>query len=351
MKRSWSCSKGSVLVVSLWAIVFFGVITLLLSARTGSQVSVIKRFKDDSSLRLAADSGISYALDVIRRVQDKTADSQSALPADYYWFKDTEIFKEAQMPGDSHLSFMVGHLEPAESEGTSNFVAGLEDESSRININKISESVFAKIYAAADSELGSAKAETLAKATLQWRDRKEPFLEFGHALQGDHSGFGSVEELLLVSGMTSTLWNKLRDHLTVYGKGINLNTVSKETLMLLGIADSLAGRIVSTREGSQSVPATGAGKSTGTETNSKDRPFDNLGDLEQKIGVSSEEDAALQVFSSLWIFDVDTLRFLSVTWVLSKDSPAEPGKTGRWYKVGIECVAGLDGQLLYLREI
>ena len=325
--------KGSVLIVSLWAVVFFGIVSIFVSARTNSQVNVIKRFKHDTASRLASSSGVSYALDVIRKRQTKVVDSQAQAEEDYFWFENPETFKEIQLPGQASPFFRVGHKT---AEG---LVVGMADESARININKADESIFTKIYMGAGGEaaLNASQAEALARATTEWRDRKEPFLEFGHALEGDHSGFGCVEELLVVPGMTLPLWNALKDRLTVYGKGLNLNTVSKETLLLVGISDSLAERIISTREGGDTSSAEeGKAKTAG------ERPYSDLGDLEQKIGVSSEEDAALQEFSSFWIFDVDTFRFLSLTWMSPEDQ--RPG-------TGVECVAILDGQLLTYREI
>ncbi len=226
----------------------------------------------------------------------------------------------------------IGHEEFDAATDARRFVFGLQDEGSKININKAPEEALARLFASATP--GSIGAE-LARATVVWRERQEPFAEFGHQLSGNGAGFGSPEELLLVPGMTPATLMKIKEHVTVYGEGqTNLNTVSKDTLVVLGVQESLAERIVAYRR------AVTAGE----------KPFSSLGDLTQKVGVSSEENAQLQNISTLWGTDAETFRFIARvsdghgSGEDAKEPSALPGR-------GVECVVSLEGDVLFLKNI
>jgi hypothetical protein len=65
----------------------------------------------------------------------------------------------------------------------------------------------------------------------------------------DHK-FQSIEELLLVRGITRDLFEKVEPFVTVYGEGVvNINTAAREVLIWLGMDDSLADKTMAFRAG------------------------------------------------------------------------------------------------------
>ena len=142
---------------------------------------------------------------------------------------------------------------------------------------------------------------------------------------------GSIEEWLLVPGMTLELWNRLKSSVTVYGSGkVNLNTVSKETLMVLGVSNSLADRIIAYRK---SVECASSAATCAPA-------FLDLGDLTQKIGVNSEDFSQLENLGQLWGFSPEIFRFVS--------QASDRNKQG----VGaVECVIDKKGSILFLKEL
>jgi len=314
MKRK----NGSVLIVALWAVVFFTMIAITLGVRVRSQVHNLKRFTEAARLKSTAYSGVSYAADWMRR-QSK-ASEESAPPAQ----AAAPEWKNVPLP-DGEV-FSIGHDEAGE------FKPGFFDEQSKININTASERVLTALYAGTD-EAGKDRAAELAKNTIGWRQRKEEFLEFGHKLGGSGAGFGSPEELLVVPGMSEKVWDKIKERLTVYGRGrTNMNTVTKESLTSLGIDASLAQRIVDYRVQFAKEHAL---------SKEPERPFHDLGDLTQKIGVNAEEDKELQNLSELWSFDSETFRFRTV-------AALDARTRGR---AALECVINKKGRILFLKEI
>ncbi len=323
MNRKGAWSRGSIAIVALWALTFFAMLTVTLAARIQSQISFIKRFQDSSRLEQTASSGISYAIQVLRK-KAPVEEAQAQGDARFRGFEKNSFM------GPGGTGFQIGHYEMNGQTRELEFVFGFQDEESKINVNKAAEEVLARVYQNA-GQLSEDQAKGLAHASVEWRARQKEFLEFGHKLGKDGAGFGSLEELLLVPGMTSALLERLADHLTVFGEGrVNMNTVSVGTLKALGVSESLALRIDQVRQAQL-----GALK---PDDASDLKAFNDLGDLTQKVGVSAGEIDQLQNIASIWGFESKTVRFVS------------RASNGRITRRGMECVASRDeGRLLFLR--
>jgi hypothetical protein len=132
--------------------------------------------------------------------------------------------------------------------------------------------------------------------------------------------------------MTHEAWSEIRPHLTLFGTGpVNMNTVSSQTLRILGVSESVSTRILDYR-------ATHAALLP-TDPASLEEPFRDLGDLKQKIGVSPEEDTELQNIASVFGFRSDTFRFFAYA-----DDASTTTHTG------YDCVLTRKGALLSLQD-
>jgi type II secretory pathway component PulK len=57
--------------------------------------------------------------------------------------------------------------------------------------------------------------------------------------------------------MNRAIFDKIRPFVTIYGPGgVNINTASREALVAVGIADTLAAKVLAYRAGSDSIPGT-----------------------------------------------------------------------------------------------
>ena len=293
MERLMKNERGSILIVVLWAVIFFSLVAVTLGVKAREQIHSLERFVRSARLKPLAYSGLSYVVGCFGQ-------------------KDCQPSSELALP---HGKFSLA----------------ITDEQSKINLNTASEKVLTALCSSSE-EVGKDRAQELAKSTVVWRQRKEEFAEFGHKLSANGAGFGSVEEWMVVPGMTEKLWTKIKNSLTVYGPGrTNMNTVSEETMILLGISPSLAKRITDTRA-----------ELMGDGPFKKDKKaFTDLGDLTQKVGVSSEENAQLQNLLELWGFDTETLRIQSTA---SSPSTGPAAST-------LECVLDKKGRILYLKDM
>jgi general secretion pathway protein K len=300
--------KGSILIVTLWIMVFFGALVAVFSARVNSQTATIRRLTESVRARTLAYSGVGYVIGLIREPGALAAEEAKPLVSSL-WLNNPALFRNVALYEGSTDLFSIAYQDELQQR-----VYGLRDEESRININKVPAEVFRRLYTSAEG-MTLDDANNLAQETVKYRQKNL---------------FASVEELQLVPGMNGAVLGKILPYLTVYGNGlVNFNTVSKDTLLALGIDVSLTSRIVDYREFRRSELA--------QQKNAQEEPFNDLGDLTQKIGVSPEEEKELQNIGSIWTGKSATFRFLSLL-----NFP-----DGR-VRAGFECVADRRGEILFL---
>ena len=74
--------KGSILIVTLWVMIFFGALVAVFSARVNSQMATIRRLTESVQARTLAYSGVGYVLGLIRG-QDASAEEVKPLVSGY----------------------------------------------------------------------------------------------------------------------------------------------------------------------------------------------------------------------------------------------------------------------------
>jgi|GEM_PF-574400 len=165
-----------------------------------------------------------------------------------------------------------------ESLMDASYMATIEDEGSRIDLNDLNSKVEAvrknarqqilNIFHAKvtdDSEFrteyGSFNFEELVNNITDWMTSKSSSLNGGDKkskyadLKSDNfppnRGFRTLQEMRFVAGMTDVFFEILESRVTIYGmKGINPNLATKEVLRSLdvGITEEIAGAIITRRE-------------------------------------------------------------------------------------------------------
>lgn len=137
----------------------------------------------------------------------------------------------------------------------------ISDESGKINVNKITDDTktgFIKFLTA--HKLEELVAETITDSILDWLDEddlhhingaeKDFYATLPEPYEPKNGPFESIEELVLVKGITPQIFELLRDHLTIYGSGkININFASREVLLSVpGMPLEMAEAIVQLRK-------------------------------------------------------------------------------------------------------
>lgn len=268
--------SASLLVITLWVLLILSSLLLSVSYAARSQIRYARHLNQRSKLYYLARAGIEKATAVLVNQErpQHTAFSQAAL-------NSPELFKDISL-GEG---FVTLSYEFQERPGSDKIIFyGIEDESSRIDINKAPPKILKKMLERI-AGLEKEEALELAKAIVAWRSQPTAELEqYYRQLEPPYENKGSdfeiLEELLLVRGMSLGVFGKIREMITVYGtEKVNINTAGVSVFYALGLNKDLSRRIIEYRSGPD-------GK-VGTD---KDNLFKKPTDL-RKVGFLFTEDS------------------------------------------------------------
>ena len=235
--------KASILILTLWVLSFLAVFALGLGRIVSAQLHLAAHFQNRLKMYYLATAGIERAIVELKADEDFNRDSLNEKWA------NSEAFVE--MPfGDGYISLSI------------------EDETGKININKVSLAILKSVLETA-GEVEPEEAADIANAIVDWRD-VDIIVSTGGA-EGDYyehlkvpypcknGKFQILEEILLVKGMTPEIYSKIAGIITVYGGGkVNINTAQECVLRALGLSSELAARIVKFRRGNDKIEGTEA---------------------------------------------------------------------------------------------
>jgi type II secretory pathway component PulK len=243
-----SRETGSVLIVCLWILTTLALLALGLSYRLRIGLRLAAHQWDEIRLVQIAKLGTAAAMVAVQ----KSTASYAAL--NQPWSHDPDRFRNRLVRGGT---FTLEHRRENPAAGET-LLFGLEDEAGRINLNTAPRLVLESLFAAAPE---------VVPALLDWRDADSNPQE-GGAEDAEYQNLPrpyacrngalrSVEELLLVRGVTPLLFQEVKNLVTVYSAGpVNINTAAPETLRAMGLTDNLVNAIAEFRRGSED-PAEG----------------------------------------------------------------------------------------------
>ncbi len=233
--------NGAVLVIVLWVLAMLTAIGMGMSYRSGLDIrraSAVTGKTQSLALAQAAIQRVGYELARDNASYDAWTDP---------WSNNKDLFDRYRMQTGSYT---VAHKIP----GSEQTLYGAGDEQSRLNANTASKEMWERLLRAED------ESPDLAEAILDWIDadsnaRFHGAEAYDYAL-GDNpyrprnGKMLMPEELLLVKGVTPSLFAKLAPHLTVVGDGrVNINTAGERVLSAIGLPADLVDKIARYRKG------------------------------------------------------------------------------------------------------
>lgn len=293
--------KGSILILTLWSICTLSVLAVALSYQVRQKIMLVKRLDERSSLRLISDAGLKTAIAEFKKENLKNYDALQD-----NWSNNAYVFKG--------INFGVGICDVCyniydEQAKIAKLRYGLIDEERKININKADLATLERLFKVA-LDFDEMDAQELAASIVDWRDSdSELSIPLGSAEDSDYrnlrypyeakdASFETLEEVKLVKGVNSQIFEKVKGYITIYGSGkVNINTASRHVLLALGLSESIVNRIISFRSGEDGIAGT-----------ADDKVFDEPGGIvakfSQYVRLSDSELAGLSAVSE---------RFLSTT--------------------------------------
>ncbi|MCF7872902.1 MAG: general secretion pathway protein GspK [Candidatus Omnitrophica bacterium] len=328
--------KSSVLVLTLWILSLLVVFSIGIGQNVRAHLNFASHIKKRVKNYYMAKGGIEKAIAVLESDQDLGVDNLSES-----WANDQDLFKQLPLNG-GYLTISY----TLDNGGQQQVLYGVEDECSKININKVSKDILSSLLERIGG-LESEQAIDVAAAIKDWRDADQ-LVSLGGAEENYYQGlkepyqcsdseFELVEELLFVKGMTQELFSKIKKLVTVYGQGkININTVDALTLYALGLNKDFAQRIIEYRQGSD--------LKDGTED---DNLFQSVGAIRGMKALFTEESTQLNTLISKNLFTVVTNTFRINSLAKTRK---EEGGVGRYIECVVKRDKGNQSEIVYWRE-
>jgi general secretion pathway protein K len=307
--------RAFVLIMALWALAFLTVLALSVGMGTRQKIIMLGRLEDRSQAQFAAEAGVKKAVAVLLDDLENNLSLYSP---------------EAKVRRHNNPEFSVIELAGKKVEVVCKFPDdrsnrvieryGLCDEHSKININTADAGTLTRLIAQV-LPLDPDGSRLLAAAIIDWRDygKREATgffsddyyknLEFPYDMK-EHP-FERIDELLLVKGMNNISYESLRPFITIYGDGkINVNTVSRRVLIVLGLDEAVADKLLKSRRGQDDQEAT-------PDDHIFLKTFDIPAEVNSFISLEENEMRQLDALNAADIFSTDSNIFGFTSRVLS----------------------------------
>jgi general secretion pathway protein K len=236
--------QGIALIMVLWVITIMMVIVLSFSLSSRTETFATLVFKEDKERKFIAEAGVERA--IMELFYHRMYRNQQVT------LQGREVWKTDGTP----YTVQVG-------DGAC--IIRITDESGKIDINTASDIILRTFFLS--FELEQDIVDTIVDSIMDWRDaddlkrlhgaESEYYLSLPSPYRAKNADFESVEELLLVKGITPEILygspekKGTIEFLTVVGKArqINIMTAPKEVLMAIpGIDQGKADEIITLRE-------------------------------------------------------------------------------------------------------
>lgn len=256
--------RGSLLIVALWVLVFLSIVAVLTGSMVRQQITALERIETRSRLRAMAESCAHRVVAIICSTNTEIKDSSPTADClNDYWANNPQQFKKVEC-GNGACSVKYSYVDYLTGNQATTY--GLMDEERKVSINHASIDTLQRLFIVA-AQLDNEKALLLAQSVIDWRDQDDIFhgsepasseytlyMNSGSGYGPTNSFFSSPEELLLVRGMDSKIFSRIRDYITVFTDGaINLNTAPAQVILSLGLSDIFVDTLLHFRSGPNMV--------------------------------------------------------------------------------------------------
>lgn len=241
--RCSACSRASILIVTIWVLVFFTLLSTAFYNLFSGRLRLVERLRNRPLAEQAAYSAVELA-----RFEMVTDGGYADSLKEFAGARGKEL-------------------------GPASFTCAVSDEQAKININYAEAAVLARLPGMNMDMAGAIAASKIRP-------------------------FEAIEELRLVDGISAEAYEGIKGYITVYGdRAVNINTASEAVLAAIGMDPGLVEKVVRFRQGDDLQAA------TADDMVFHDRGT-IVADLEKSIVLTLREKAQLTNLSGLGILGV-----------------------------------------------
>jgi type II secretory pathway component PulK len=336
MKKKEPKKEGSILIIALWSICLLSTLAVILGFGVRQKLILVKRLEERDKTYFLTEAAVKRAIIEIKK---ESENSYHALSQG--WSNNSSAFKGIVMgDGKFDVSYEIigGQDKTAPTTGY-----GMIDEESKININKADPATLIRLFHLAGLE--DAAAQDLAFSVIDWRDSDSElsvptgsaensyYRNLAYPYEAKNGDFEVLEELLLVKEVTSDVFQKVKNYITIYGSGkVNINTACEAVFLALGLSRDTAEKIISYRNGKDGLAAS-------ADDNIFRNPFELVERLSQLYRLSDPELAELESISEKTVVKSEHF-FIRASAKLNHVKFASQ----------LNCVINSSGRILYCAE-
>lgn len=254
--------KASVLILSVWAVIFLAVLAAQVGLHIRQRASVLSRLETNSQQHYIADAGIKKAISSLRLDLSRNKGLYSSY-GKYFRHNNAEHFeaiKVGSVMAEVSYTYFGGGI------GLPKKQYGFVDEERKINVNTEERNVLLRLIQHT-ANLTFDEARDITDAIIDWREMGESqvtgfysdsyYTNLQYPYEPKNAYFELIDELLLLKGIDESIFEKIRPFLTVYGNGrVNINTASPAVFLAFGLETVLIDKILQVRRGLDNIENT-----------------------------------------------------------------------------------------------
>lgn len=254
--------RGSILILSMWVLAMLATFAVNIGLLVGQRIKLLSRLEDRSQLHFITESGFKMGLAVLQA--DLIQNQFGYTPASkVHLHNNPESFKNQKIGNGSFtLQYILRHGDFEDAV----LRYGVSDEERRLNLNYATRGEIIRLLQLVVTH-DESELTRIADGIIGWREFGDSQLsgfysdDFYQTLDKPYSPknaeFELFDELRLVQGVTSEVYEKLLPYVTIYGDGlVNVNTAPYEVLYALGLSDEAAQKLIQVRSGQDGQNAT-----------------------------------------------------------------------------------------------
>ena len=295
-----SDERGGILILAVWTLVMLSLFLAALHFQVRGRLRFVQQTEIRDRLRDTAEAGIRFAM-----LQASQGDREAADSLRSRWSDSPNLFKDQEVPGGT---FTVHWKEEG---GKIHY--GVTDEERRLNLNTVKTQKILADLLRFGPALGDSEAGDLAASVFDWKD-EDDVLNAGGAESryykllpepylAKNAPLDSIEELLLIKGVTPEVLIKMEPYITLDGGSpFNINTAPAALMIAYGFSTRLAEAVM--------VYRAGRDRHAGTEDDQLFTTAGGVGEaLAEGAALGEDEIKSVNDFAGSGVFDVKSHTF------------------------------------------
>lgn len=278
-------NSGIILIVVLWTLVILSMLAIGLGRSTNIELAMAKNAIGKVKAKYLAWAGIIYAIDLIQMDSDGEESGRSdtltycGVPKN----DDVQVEEYFENKELKHGLFVISFITDDEPRRR---IYGIQDEERKIHLNALTLDNAGVLIALMEGlDIDSEAAKTVAFSIVDWIDadsnpssdqygaEDDYYLSLTPGYQAKDFYLESMQELLLVRGVTKEILKTISPYITVFGSTdslkVNFNTASATVLRAMAVsqtgpatntdiedAESLVDKIIEYRRGDDQIEYT-----------------------------------------------------------------------------------------------